>query len=202
MPLLPQEPFLFPDNLLTPEGLENLPDGEWWVLHTRPRSEKALARRCLDHRLRFFLPVYLHKWRNQGRLHRSYLPLFPGYLFLHGDFYARTQALTTNLIARTLAVPDQRRLTTDLERVLRLITSDLPLTPESHVKPGMRVEVVAGPFAGMEGTVVRVDKGLKFIVDIHFLGQGVSVEIERANIQPLSTTGTPALAGGLTRTMT
>src|SRR5262249_38263255 len=67
MPLLPLEPYLFPDDLLNqaPEGPEAA--GRWWVLHTRPRCEKALSRKLLGGKLPFFLPLYQRQWVNQGR---------------------------------------------------------------------------------------------------------------------------------------
>lgn len=199
MPLLPREPFLYPDNLLAMDPSGELPPREWWVLHTRPRAEKTLARKCVDNRLPFFLPLYIRKWRNEGRLFRSHLPLFPGYLFLHGDIDARAKALSTNLVAQALAVPDQQQLAADLARVHRLMVSNMPLTPEKRVELGMRVEVVGGPFAGMEGRVVGAAKQLKFIIDVEFLNQGVSVEMGEEMIQPLRNPDGAALAGGLAR---
>src|SRR5579885_2398883 len=109
MPLLPMEPFVFPDDLLTaPPAPAN--DSPWWVLHTRPRAEKALARKILSQDLSSFLPLYTKLWRSRGRLLCSYAPLFTGYLFLCGDHEARRRALETNLVANCLPVPDPRRL--------------------------------------------------------------------------------------------
>ena len=62
MPLLPIEPFVFPDDLFTAGAAE---DGScWWALHTRPRAEKALARKLLAHEVSYFLPLY--KRENAG----------------------------------------------------------------------------------------------------------------------------------------
>ena len=86
MPLLPAEPFVFPDDLLSsPAAADTAAGACWWVLHTRPRAEKTLARKCLRRRLPFFLPLHKRQWRNRGRLFCSHTPLFPGYVFLHGD---------------------------------------------------------------------------------------------------------------------
>ena len=42
MPLLPAEPWCYPPDLMVgPDPSEN---GTWWVLHTKPRAEKAIAR--------------------------------------------------------------------------------------------------------------------------------------------------------------
>jgi transcriptional antiterminator RfaH len=190
MPLLPSEPFIFPDDLLTADSTLHAGGSDdshrWWVVHCKPRAEKALARRILNRSVRFFLPQYLRQWRNQGRLFSSHLPLFPGYIFLHADDRARVCALETNLVARCLPVPDQAGLWADLARVYRLMTVDLPLAPEEQLAPGDRVEVVAGPLAGLEGRVVRRGKGLRFTVEVRMLQQGVSVEVERWMFRPLA----------------
>ena len=47
MPLLPLEPFIYPPDLLTKLGQTVEATEKWWVLYTRPRAEKVLARKLL-----------------------------------------------------------------------------------------------------------------------------------------------------------
>jgi transcriptional antiterminator RfaH len=185
MPVLPLEPFVFPDDLLQSSRTAAEDGSRWWVLHTRPRAEKCLARRLLGRGLPFFLPLYKRQWRNRQRVLRSYVPLFPSYVFLHGEGVARLHALETNLIARVLAVEDQRQLEADLARVYRMVTSDAPVLPEDRLEPGTQVDITAGPLTGLQGTVLRRGKQLKLYVEVQFLRRGVSVEIESWMIQPL-----------------
>jgi transcription antitermination factor NusG len=187
MPLLPLEPFLFPEDVLTQPPPAEEEDGQWWVLHTRPRAEKTLARRLLEGRQPFFLPLYQRKWHNNGRSFQSWLPLFPGYVFLHGSGQARLKALQTNLLANVLPVLDQEQLQADLRRVHALIVSGLPLLPEERLEPGTAVEIVRGPLAGLEGKVLRQGKNWKFFVEVKLLQRGVSVEIDAAMIRPVAT---------------
>jgi transcriptional antiterminator RfaH len=185
MPLLPLEPFVFPDDLLTGSPLPENDAECWWVLHTRPRAEKALARLVLGHKLAFFLPLYKRQWRSRGRMLSSHLPLFPGYLFLRGDSQARLRALETNLVANCLPVGDQLRLATDLKNVFTLMSSGSALSPEDRLQPGQHVEIVSGPLAGVEGKIIRRGKNLTFFVEVQFLQQGVSVEIESWMFRPV-----------------
>ena len=184
MPLLPLEPFLFPDDLLDRRGPGE--SDRWWCLQTRPRAEKSLARRFWRGRVAFFLPLYRRQWRNRGRAFCSHVPLFPGYLFLRGDDQTRLQAFGTNLVASCLPVEDQGQLHDDLARVYRLMTASLPLTPEARLRPGTPVRIVGGPLDGHEGKILRCGKQLKFVVEVRFLQRGVSVEIEDALIRPLT----------------
>jgi transcriptional antiterminator RfaH len=188
MPLLPLEPFLYPHDLLelpTGEGKAQGPEGSWWALHSHPRAEKSLARKLLGAGVAFFLPLYRKEWRSQGRLRSSYAPLFPGYLFLHGDDRARLEALKTNQVARLLPVHDGPELHADLARVYQVMQGGLLLEPEERIQPGMPVRIVSGALEGLEGKVLRRGKGLRFVVEVHFLQRGVSVEIEAHRVRPL-----------------
>jgi transcriptional antiterminator RfaH len=185
MPLLPLEPYLYPNNLFEPSAAAVDGAERWWVLHSRPRAEKAMARQFLARRLTFFLPLYQKQWRSSGRMQCSYPPLFPGYIFLRGDDDARVAALTTNLVANVLAVPDQAGLYADLARVNHLMESGSALTPEEHLEPGTLVEISAGPLAGLTGKVLHRGKKLHFFIEVQLLQQGVSVEIESWMFQPV-----------------
>jgi transcription antitermination factor NusG len=185
MPLLPLEPFVYPENLLTEDVLSTEADVRWWVLQTRPRAEKQIARRFLRRSVPFFLPLYQKQWRKSGRLFTSHMPLFPGYLFLHGDFQARLVALETNLVARTIPVDDQAQFRNDLARVHHLMTTGASLSPEERLVAGTRVEILRGPFVGLEGKVLRRGKKLKLFVEVQLLQRGVSVEIESWMVQRL-----------------
>jgi transcriptional antiterminator RfaH len=185
MPLLPLEPFLFPNDLLQNRVAESEGPGRWWVLHTRPRCEKALARKFMDGRIPFFLPLSHRQWSTGGRRFSSYMPLFPSYVFLHGDADARHAALATNMVAYVLPVTDQRQLHTDLVRVYQMVTSGAPLTAEARLQPGRRVEIVQGPLTGLEGTILRQGKQCRLLVEVQFLKAGVSVELEEWMVRPL-----------------
>jgi transcriptional antiterminator RfaH len=184
MPVLPLEPFVNPAELFsqTPD-LERGPS-RWWVLHTRPRAEKVLARNLLQRGSSFFLPLFQRDRRIRGRLVSSHLPLFPGYLFLLGDDQARIQALTTNTVAQTLVVEDQQQLHADLTRVYRLMASGAPMVPENRLEPGTWVDIIDGPLAGLEGKITRRGKRLRFFIEVHFLHRGASVEVESWMIAP------------------
>jgi transcriptional antiterminator RfaH len=185
MPLLPLETFVFPEDLLT-QPQPHAETSRWWVLHTRPRAEKSLSRKLLQGDVHFFLPLCKKQWRNRGRVHRSYLPLFPGYIFLQSDDQTVARTVETNLVARILPVADQIRLHDDLAQVYRLIATGAPLAPEERLQPGSLVEIINGPLAGLEGKIIRRGKQLKFLVEVEFLQRGVSVEIESWMIQPIS----------------
>jgi transcriptional antiterminator RfaH len=186
MPLLTLESYIHPADLLAEPFPQDVGDMRWWVLHTRPRAEKALARRFHGRELPYFLPLHERRWRNGGRHLRSFSPLFPGYVFLHGDAEARLIALETNLVAKVLCVEDQGQLHADLRRVFQLLSTGAPVSPEDRLGAGDLVEIVKGPFEGLCGKILRRGKQLRFAVEVQFLRQAVSVELEGWMIQPAS----------------
>lgn len=183
MPLAPAETTLFPERLLDDSPRD--PSARWWVLHTRPRAEKTLARRLLGREVAFFLPTYEHRLTSGGKLRSSFPVLFPGYVFLYGGDEDRRLALETNHIVQTLAVPDQPGLLADLRRLRQLLETRQNLTPEERLAPGTPVRIVAGAMAGLSGVVVRRGRQLRFVVAISFLSAGASVDVEEWMLEPL-----------------
>lgn len=185
MPLLALETHLYPQDLLG-RSASDPEQHRWWVLRTRPRTEKTLARLCAVRQLPFYLPLYHKRWRSGARLQSSYPPLFPGYLFLRGDELTRQAALETRFVAQVLMVADQSQLHADLVRVHHLIQVGAPLTPEDRLQPGARVLITRGPLAGLEGKLVRRDKSTRFFLEVRMLQRAVSVEIDNAMVAPLN----------------
>lgn len=185
MPILAREPDAFPGDLLEQSDLGQEPDRVWWALHTLPRREKELMRRLAALSIHFYTPLAAHQSRSStGRVRTAYVPLFPGYVFLHSDEEHRHTAMTTNCVLRWLAVPDQDTLTHDLRQISRLIRSGAPLHPVDRMVPGTPVEIAHGPLAGLEGKIIRRNQHSTLLIEVHFLQRGASVEIEDWMVEP------------------
>ena len=184
MPLLPPEPSRFPDDVLTEFPAPNESPDRWWVIYTKAKAEKALARHLRGRRVAHFLPLESNTWRKNGRTFSSYVPLFPGYLFLFGDDASRVAALESNTISRVLEVPDQRRLLHDLRRIDRVLSAEVPLEPADALVVGQTVQIVAGPLAGVQGTLARHAGKMRLVVEVTFLRQAVSAEVEAWMVEP------------------
>jgi len=189
MPILEAEPELFPESLLMEpvlcdDGYSESTDTarSWWVSHTRPRQEKALARQLFDEGVPYYLPCDRRRVRVRSRVVTSRVPLFGGYLFVRITEAERLRVLNTNRVAGLLKVSDQVRLLRDLQRVYRVLDLGAPITAESRLEPGTSVTVRHGPLAGMTGTVVKAAGGFKFIVSVDFISRGLSVLMDGASL--------------------
>jgi transcriptional antiterminator RfaH len=193
MPLLESEPQCYPEDLwesvaaIEPDPSAELRDLElgrkWWVMRTRTRQEKSLARELLKREIPFFLPLVPKTSIVRGRKRTARLPLFSGYLFMFGNEAQRYASLTTNRVAQVLPVTEQAELGRDLRQVYRLIQLKAPLTMESRLKQGDRVRVKSGPFAGVEGNVIARCRRSRIIVGVRLIQQGVSLEVDDCQLE-------------------
>jgi len=184
MPCISEEQNLYPDNLL--EGLDDQrPDGKWWVLYTKARQEKAVARDLLGRTIPFYLPLVKKTTVYSRSTVTSHVPLFAGYVFMYGSDDERVSSLSTNRLSRILDVADADRLRDDLRKLRRLIASDAPLTVESRLAPGNRVRVRHGSLGGVEGTVLVRHGKTRLVVSVNFLQQGASIEFDDFMLEPI-----------------
>lgn len=180
MPILLAERDVLPDGLFAAPPPDDL--RVWWLAHTKPRQEKALARQLAASDLSFYLPCTAHRVRVRGRVQTSRLPLFPGYLFLRVSESERGRVFAGNRVARLAPVADQDRLWADLRQVRQVLDLGRPVAPEDRLDPGTPVAVRTGPLAGMTGTVLRAAAGYKFVVRVDLIQRGVSVVVDGATL--------------------
>ncbi len=178
MPILPPEPDLYPEDLFSEAGSSERGRAGWWVLHTRPRQEKSLARDLRAHQIPYYLPQVQRRTPWRGRVFTSYVPLFSGYLFLLTDAEGLHRSLSTRRVARSLEVKNQDQLWHDLQQINRLLISGMPVTPEERLAPGMIVEIRAGPLAGLRGEILKSASGRRFVVAVDFIQRGASVLLD------------------------
>jgi transcriptional antiterminator RfaH len=178
MPVLPAEPDRFPECLFEDSDLPVQGERAWWVLHTRPRQEKSLARQLHHGRIPFYLPLFARRRRLRGSITTSYFPLFASYLFLLADRDERIAALSTARVVQPLRVVAQEELWRDLAQIHRLIASGATVTPEDRLVPGALVEIKSGPLAGLKGRIISAASGRRFVVQVDFIQRGASVLLD------------------------
>jgi transcription antitermination factor NusG len=175
MPLLPKEPDLFPDDFFA-LSVDSFP---WHVTHVRCRQEKVLARRLLDQEVPFYLPQTERVAERSSRRFRSYVPLFPGYVFFRGGSRARDVALRSGVTVRIIGVDDQELLGAQLAQIRRLQLAGASFEVYEDLLPNDPVRIMNGPFRGYEGTVVRSGRGERLVVALSLLRKSFAVEFDR-----------------------
>lgn len=162
-----------PDNLTRP----------LWLVHTKSRNEKAMARDLWDKGIRFFLPTIRVMRRYRGRRIYLRLPLFPSYLFLSGDEEDRYVALMTHRAASVIPVVDQERLRQELQDIYLIASSEEPVDLYPGLRQGRRCRVISGALAGLEGVVLRRRDICRVYVGVEVIGQSVELEVDASLLE-------------------
>ena len=157
--------------------------GRWYVAHTKARREKALAWSLLTQGVPYFLPMVERLTSTRGRRFRSWLPLFSSYVFFAGDRRARQQALATHHVAGVLDVVDRDRLLAELSQIEQALDGGAKLDPYPSMRNGTLCRVRCGPFAGLEGVVVRRNV-TRLLLQVEMLGQAAALEIDGSLLEP------------------
>jgi transcription antitermination factor NusG len=165
--------------ILHPAGkdLRQIP-GRWWVAHTKPRNEKALAWDLVDRSIPYFLPMAHRTTFSGGRKRRGMIPLFPSYLFLCAGEPERQAALMTHRVTRFIEAPDQHTLIDELRALERALSEGAQFDLYPFAAVGRRCRVRSGPFEGIEGTIVSRDKPVKLVLQVSLLGCGAAMEVD------------------------
>ena len=189
VPIQEAFPSYYPSELLdgdfSDEGIfQSLPDDtatierKWWVVWTKPRQEKAFAKRLLANKIPYYLPLVTKEHLIRGKRVPSQIPLFRGYVFLCSNEEEYLFALKTNRTVAMLRVDDQQQLYHDLSRLEQLIVSGHPMTLEKRLQAGQKIRVRRGPFSGFEGTIITRRGVSRLLIAVNFLQQGVSIAVD------------------------
>lgn len=168
---------------LAPAGLLQ----HWYALRTRSRHEKVTSLYLQRRGFEVFLPLVdrIRQWKDR-RVHVQF-PLFSGYSFVRCAVEHHRQVKMAvgvvelaGIAGRPIPVPLE-----EVEAVRRLVTSILPVDPHPTLEPGMAVEVIRGPLAGLRGVLIRKGSRTRLLVAISLLCQGASVDIDAVDVAPV-----------------
>jgi len=162
---------------------------QWYVLHTKSRHEAVVFDGLLKKSLEAFLPRVKVRSTRRDRKALIHIPLFPGYLFIRTDLQPRThlEIVKTAGVVRLIGT-SQGPVPVPAETVASLkimVASERPITTGSRMRPGDRVMVVQGPFAGVTGTFTRYRSQGRVVVHIDALGQYAAAEVDEGDVEIL-----------------
>jgi transcription antitermination factor NusG len=165
----------FPENRPLEDDL-----GSWWVLHTRPNCEKAIATYLLHREISYYLPLYRQtvKVGNLGRTRTSDIPLFNGYICFALDREDHRLLYDTKKFVRIITVEDQELFVKELDGISKAVETEMDLLVHRGLVPGRRVRILSGPLAGHEGVVMRSRGEKKVALSVHMFNQSVVVKLD------------------------
>ena len=158
----------------------------WFAVWTRSRHEQVVRSQLDEKHVTSFLPT-LTKWsRWRDRRKQIEVPLFPGYVFARFAPGERLSVLKCSGVVSLVSVngapvpiPDH-----EIDSIRTLIETDLQFDPCPLIKEGMLAEVTHGPLRGVVGRLVRKGTHARLVLSVELIGQGVSVEVDAADVRP------------------
>jgi transcription antitermination factor NusG len=174
--------------------LENTatPISAWYAIYTRHQHEKNVAQNLSRKGFETFLPLYSapHRWKDRTKV--VSLPLFPSYVFFNGDSSRRLDILSTPGIYDIISFANQPAPipAKEIEDLRRVVESGIPIDPHPFIRCGEMVRVKSGPFAGVEGTLVRKKNVCRLVLSVEILGRAAVVEIQSSLIERIKSNRT------------
>ena len=162
----------------------------WYATYTLSKHEQKVNDRLGRKKIETFLPL-IERWsRRKDRRKKIYLPLFPGYLFVHTEMDPLTylEILKTDSVVRLLchdgkpaSIPDEQ-----IHVIKILIRNRMAVTPCTYLREGMRVRVVNGPLNGVEGIFIKTKPNKhRLVLSLDLLQESVCVEIDELDVEPI-----------------
>ncbi|MHB8137494.1 MAG: transcription termination/antitermination protein NusG [Smithellaceae bacterium] len=164
----------------------------WYAVHTKSRFEYKALNGLTQKNLTSFLPE-MEVWsKRKDRKKKISLPLFPGYLFVEASLdnetklailktYGVVRILGKKENAEPLPVPEEKILA-----IQRIMEKKVEMFSMQYPKTGEPARILDGPFAGIEGTVVKSDLEKElFVISIELLQRSVAIKLEGFQISKI-----------------
>jgi transcription antitermination factor NusG len=168
----------------TIDAVKNIDRPRWYAAYTLPRHEKAVADRLLQQKVESYLPLYsaVRCW-NHRRIEVE-LPLFPGYVFVKMLLADRIRILSRPGIIRLVSFNGNPAVLPD-EEIERLQTSLVvwKAKPYPFLIAGKQVRIKSGPFAGLEGKILRRKGKMQLLVTLELIKSAMVLELDAAEAQ-------------------
>ena len=161
----------------------------WYVIHTKPRQESQALENLERQGYTTYCPQITLSKRRRNAWHTVSEPLFPRYLFIQltegeDDFGPIRSTLGVSNMLRLGGKP--AIIGNDIIETLQQQERDSAEVPDAElpVKPGDRVRVMDGPFAGLEGIFLNNSKDARVVILMELLGRENRVSVDRDSIIP------------------
>jgi transcription antitermination factor NusG len=135
------------------------------------------------HSIVYYLPLKKETRVYQRRRVTFTKPVFAGYFFAALSDEGRLTLLKTNHIIRCIEIDRQEEFVHELNQVHRALDVDPGLGATASLPKGKRVRITGGPFMGIDGWVSSMKNPYKVWLHVDILGQAVSVEVDRVNLE-------------------
>jgi len=162
-------------------------DRNWYAVYTVPQHEKSALRQLEMREIETFLPTYetVRVWKNRQRM-KLILPLFPAYLFVHINSRERAKVLQSPGV---LQIVGNSRVGIPLpDSEIKFLRSDFCRQRIEQFRDlviGERVRVKSGVMQGLQGTLVRKNNSMRFVLTLELINQHAAIQVNAEDLEPI-----------------
>jgi transcription antitermination factor NusG len=158
----------------------NLLEPKWYVVYTRPKSEKKVASSITEMGIESYLPMHkvVRQWSDRKK--KMEAPLFSSYVFVKVDDVRRRLLFSINELLKFVSIEGKPVVISENEilTIKRVLNGDFDdISTEEYFQEGMKVRIAHGQFAGLEGLVIKKCNKSRLMIRIEQLGKAFSFEI-------------------------
>jgi len=159
---------------------------KWYALYVSSRAEKKVAAELTLKGIENYLPLKttLRKWSDRKKL--VDMPLIPGYIFVRIQYKNYLTALQTRHVVAFVKFEGLPAIIQEgqidfLKRMLKQTDYDWEVSNEQFT-PGQTVEIIAGPFIGMEAELIAIKGKKRVAVRIEQINNVLLVDIPMGDL--------------------
>jgi transcription antitermination factor NusG len=158
---------------------------KWYALFTLPKHEKAVVKQLDLRGVECFLPTYeeVRVWKNRQRM-KLVLPLFPTYLFLRISPQERARAIEAPGVLHIVGNSRGPLPLQDSEiEFMRAGIRGEKVEPYRDLVVGQKARIKCGAMEGVQGTLVRKNKSLRFVLTLELINQHAAIEVNADDLE-------------------
>ena len=159
---------------------------QWYAIYVGSRAEKKVDAALNEKGMKSFLPLKksLRKWSDRRKW--VDMPLIPGYCFVRIDIRNYIHVLQTNHVVGFVRFEGKPAVIRDqqiefLKRMLKQSDYTWEITHEEFT-PGQKVEIIAGPFIGLEAELISIKGKKRVVVRIEQISNTLIIDIPQEDI--------------------
>ncbi len=158
----------------------NLPELNWYVVYTRPKSERKVAASITDMGIESYLPMHkiVRQWSDRKK--KMEVPLFTSYVFVRTDDVRRRLLFSIKELLKFVSINGMPVVIKDHEilTIKKVLSGDFDdISTEEYFQEGMKIRIVRGQFKGLEGVVIKKCNKERLLIRIEGLMKAFSFVI-------------------------
>lgn len=159
-------------------------EARWYVVQTRPYQEERALAHLTRQGFATFFPTYERTIRHGRQFRTAPSALFPNYLFVRFRIdQDQWRCVNSTLGVSRLISSGEKPSPVPIGAVEEMISSDCR-TPMATFEEGAPIRIATGPFAGLTGSLLRLDPNGRVKVLLSILGGNVPLMIESKVLFP------------------